>query len=371
MQSVRAVAITLYDTARFLVEPISARDVLAPEELAQDTLACQRAHKAFTSAAGVPQNGGATLLEESLSVLGGAPVARTLDALDAMSVLPASRFTSKLKAVAALAAARLYAAESMSYRSAGSGIDWVAGREGGATLQDAMRALPVEFVVTRRYAYENLSDATDRLLGELRAANPYLRVIIRDSRPRAAADRKTIAQTVLDRCGGGTGGLSLGALSDAHFPALVGRHAGDPETARPDWVLGQEQMAAESAKLLAARVLTLLRAIDEPLPDDAMEELLDFIIQVYALDSSVVRTVQLLKRRGIEKAKVQCDLTSLHAAEATVAIRNTGRRLLRRYTSASAARDLVSGMSIVSGRDLDGTSERVVAHYIEAGLERN
>ncbi len=364
-------ATTPYDTARFLIEPINARKILAPEELDHDPQTRSRAHEAFTAAAGVPQpSAGSSLLEEILSSLGGAPVARTYDALESMSVLPSARFTTKLKAVAAMSASRLYAAESMAYRTAGGVLEWMSGYDGLADLQSALRALPVEYVVTRRYAFENLTAATDRLLEELRKANPYLRILIRDSRPRTASDRRAIAQTVLDRCEAGEQGPGLGGLSPAHFPALAVRRDGSPGHERPDWILGQEQMAVESAKLLGARILTLLRAVDRPLPDEIMEQLLDFMIQIYALDSTVVRTVQLLKGRGIEKAKVQCDLTALHAAEATAAIRNTGRRLLRRYTSAGGTRDLVAGLSIISGRDLDGTSDRVVAHFVEAELAR-
>lgn len=371
VQENSTVATQPYDTARFLIEPINARKILAPEELDHDPQTRTRAHEAFASAPGVPQpDTGASLLEELLSSLGGAPVARTHDALEAMSVLPSTRFTSKLKAVAAMAASRLYAAESMAYRTAGGILEGIGSRPTLIDLQTALRALPVEYVVTRRYAFENLTAATDRLLEELRKANPYLRILLRDARPRTAADRGAIAQMVLDRCEAGGQGSGLAALSPEQFPALAVRRDGSPGHERPDWILGQEQMAVESAKLLGARVLTLLRAVDHPLPEEINERLLDLMIQIYALDSSVVRTVQLLKARGIEKAKVQCDLTALHAAEATAAIRNTGRRLLRHYTGPGGTRDLIAGLSIISGRDLDGTSDRVVAHFVEAGLAR-
>lgn len=359
-----------YATAMFLTEAVGARNVLTPEDFEHDPAMRARVHAAFAREAGRPQNGTSqTPIEETLAVLGGGPVHRITGALEAVSVVPSHRVTPGLKSAAAAAAARLYAAESMAFRAAGVVLEWLA--RGPATLDTsvALRAFPVEYAIARRFCYEDLTDGADDLLDELRQANPYLRVVLRDQRPSVSVDRRTVAELLLARCMDGE--LPFQRIDVDAFPVLIGRVSSkDPHANQPDWYLGHEQMAAESAKVVAARLLVLLQRQREVLDAIFLNRLVDFILELYALDSAVVRAVQLLNRRGIEKAKLQYDLATMYVGTSITRLRVTAKRLLETLTSASATSDILSSLTVPAAADMESTVERVVRHLVSSEASR-
>jgi len=95
--------------------------------------------------------------------------------------------------------------------------------------------------------------------------------------------------------------------------------------------LAAEVAAVEAAKRLTAHVAGLLlerQAAELARKQQHLELLSDLICEVYALDSSVARTLKLIRARGIEGAVLEIDLTKVIAARCSDEIFAAARRLM-------------------------------------------
>ncbi len=359
-----------YRSGGFMIEPVGARDVLSPDSLDHDTQTRDAAMSAYHQRPGQPvlYDEYFTGLEEVLATLGATPIGRAFDAVEALALVPTKRVSTELKSSAAITAARLYAAESMAFRTAGLVLELL----GEADVQTAVSEYPVEYAAVKRYAFEDVSNAADDLVEDLRGVNPYTRVVLRDTQPFMSVDRLSLAQQVLEHCLQTR--LDYPVVGVDTFPVLVGRIAARSEesTAPPDWIMGHEQVVAESAKVLASQLLALVEdAAEEARNIDAgfLSQFFDFAIQLYALDSAVTRTVQLLNRRGIEKAKIHCDLTSLLVTHTVTRLRVAGKQLLKRVAPSATGSDLFGDMTTSEFLDVERANDRVFTHFVETSWD--
>jgi alkylation response protein AidB-like acyl-CoA dehydrogenase len=113
------------------------------------------------------------------------------------------------------------------------------------------------------------------------------------------------------------------ALSEPETPTPPGKEA-DPE-------LSFERFMTQQAKQLV--VYTANQAIQKHMADlreqqEILLDLADMIIHLYAMDSTVTRTLQLVTRDGLEAAELQRAATRLQASDSFGQIRTLAERLL-------------------------------------------
>ena len=78
----------------------------------------------------------------------------------------------------------------------------------------------------------------------------------------------------------------------------------------------------------------------------AMLGIADLVMEAYACDSALARTMQIAKEKGPDKAKIAIALTKLYLAESLDQIRATGRRLI---ANSSAADQVAKNVAIFDG----------------------
>lgn len=113
------------------------------------------------------------------------------------------------------------------------------------------------------------------------------------------------------------------ALSEPEMPTPPGKDA-DPE-------LSFERFMTKQANKLV--VYTANQAIQKHMADlreqqEILIDLADMIIQLYAMDSTVTRTLQLVERDGLDAAELQRAATRLQTSRSYGEIRNIAERLL-------------------------------------------
>ncbi|MFP4598607.1 MAG: acyl-CoA dehydrogenase family protein [Persicimonas sp.] len=113
------------------------------------------------------------------------------------------------------------------------------------------------------------------------------------------------------------------ALSEPEMPTPPGKEA--------DAQLSFERFMTKQAKQLV--VYTANQAIQKHMADlreqqEILLDLADMIIHLYAMDSTVTRTLQLIERDGLEAAKLHRAATRLQASDSFAEIRRLAERLL-------------------------------------------
>jgi alkylation response protein AidB-like acyl-CoA dehydrogenase len=244
-------------------------------------------------------------------------------------------------------AARIYAADSVSYRTAGlldAAIEQL-DLDSPSYWQQVQRTIEeyaIEQSILKVYGSEALDFVVDEALQmyggygfieEYPIARHY-----RDSRINRIFEgtneinRLLIPGTLVKR-------VMTGALPLLDYIQHVRAELAEGGFRVPDHSpLAAEVEAVEAAKRLTAHIAGILletQAAELANKQQHLELLSDLIIDVYALDSAVARTLKLIRRRGVEGAVLEIDLTRVVAAECTERLYATARRLLANDTPAA------------------------------------
>jgi hypothetical protein len=89
----------------------------------------------------------------------------------------------------------------------------------------------------------------------------------------------------------------------------------------------------ELTQLKAAKAMTLasINAVNRFYGDNARNEqeliahIADMVMDVYAMESSLLRTQRILTDRGIEQSRVQADITRVFARDGAIRVENAAR----------------------------------------------
>ncbi len=235
-------------------------------------------------------------------------------------------------------AARLYAAESMAYRTAGL-IDAKMAQPGGAQSSDAPRDIEeyaVECSILKVYGSEMLSLVADELIATMGGygyveeypAERYYR----DARiNRIFEGTNEINRLII------TGWLMKRAMN-GKLPLLAAiKRVMDDLTAPPNFDSGSGEsgyLAREAAALDAVKKMTLFAAgvasqrfmttLEEQ--QEIMADLADMIIHAFALESALLRARKMASRHGAAQAAAA--MTGLVADEAIALVEQLARRVL-------------------------------------------
>ncbi|HXQ22745.1 MAG TPA: acyl-CoA dehydrogenase family protein [Candidatus Acidoferrales bacterium] len=236
--------------------------------------------------------------------------------------------------------ARIYAAESMSYRTSGlldAAVEAIdpASDTYWQQVQRAIEEYAIEQSILKVYGSEALGYAADEALqmyGGYGYTEEYpLARHYRDARINRIFEgtneinRLLIPGTLVKR-------VMSGALPlmDYIQQARVELAAGGAAVADRG-PLAAEVQAVEAAKRLTAHIAGLLlerHAATLAQKQQHLELLSNMICEVYALDSSVARTLKLIRQRGIEGTVLEIDLTRVVAARCTDEIAAAARQLV-------------------------------------------
>jgi alkylation response protein AidB-like acyl-CoA dehydrogenase len=236
--------------------------------------------------------------------------------------------------------ARIYAAESMSYRTAGlidAAVDAL-DRSADAYWQHVPRAIEeyaIEQSILKVYGSETLDFVVDEALQmyggygfieEYPLARQY-----RDSRINRIFEgtneinRLLIPGMLVKR-------VMAGALPLFDYIQQVRADMGSRSRgATESHPLAAELQALEAAKHLTAHVAGLLlegHAAELAHKQQHLELLSNMICEVYALDSALGRTLKIIGQRGVEGAVFETDLTRVVAAACADALFASARRLI-------------------------------------------
>lgn len=247
-------------------------------------------------------------------------------------------------------AIRIYAADALSYRTAGLIDARIArlikddsGFEG--SMLKAIEEYALEQSIVKVFGAETLYFVVDealQMLGGYGIVADYppqrRRLDLRVNRVFEGANeinRLLIPTTVMKMVA--TQGLPL---LDFVQQVEVELADGNGHHAPADATLAREIDAVAQAKKLVAYTTRLLLQ-REPTEIDRkqlhLETLADMIIDLYAMESAVARTAKLVRRRGEEKVKFESDLTATFLADATERLGANARRL---FGNDTAGRDL-------------------------------
>jgi alkylation response protein AidB-like acyl-CoA dehydrogenase len=236
----------------------------------------------------------------------------------------------------ALSAARLYAAESMAYRTAGMIDARIAGIP-DADVPKAMGEYAVECSILKVYGSEMLSFVADELLATMGGYGyveeyPAER-LYRDARiNRIFEGTNEINRLII------TGWLMKQAMA-GKLPLLAAiKRIMDEVTEPPSFDSGSgsdEPLAREAAALATVRKIALfaagvasqryMMALEEQ--QEIMADLADIISQIFALESSLLRA-QKLAGAGRGSAQVAAAMTGLIAEETMALAEQAARRVL-------------------------------------------
>jgi len=236
--------------------------------------------------------------------------------------------------------AAIYTAESMSFRTTGlldAAIDRL---DAGAPtywqqVQKVIEEYAIEQSILKVYGSEVLDFVVDEALqmyGGYGFIEEYpLARMYRDSRINRIFEgtneinRLLIPGTLVKRVMGG--GLPLLDYIQHVRAELAGGVDRVPDSSP----LAAETASLEAAKALTAHVAGLLlerQAAELAKKQQHLELLSNMICEVYALDSTVARTLKLIRQRGVEGAVPEIDLTRVATAHCTEAITAAARRLV-------------------------------------------
>jgi alkylation response protein AidB-like acyl-CoA dehydrogenase len=239
-------------------------------------------------------------------------------------------------------ATRIYVADSMSYRTAGlmdaaaAAIDLTAPDANRRLIQEAIEEYTIEASILKVFGTETLDFVADealQILGGYGFTADYpVERHYRDSRINRIFEgtneinRLIIPATLVKRIGSG-------GLPYADFIQQVEREIAD-RAAWPvatDGPLRREIRAAEVAKRVIAYIAHLLieRSLDS-LRDKQqhLEILANMIIEAYAMDSVVNRTLLLQGRGTAEDNALRLDMTNVYVASANERVIDGARRIL-------------------------------------------
>jgi alkylation response protein AidB-like acyl-CoA dehydrogenase len=236
--------------------------------------------------------------------------------------------------------ARIYAAESIAYRTAGLLDGAIEALDPAAEthwqqVQRAVEEYTIEQSILKVYGSETLDFVVDEALqmyGGYGYTEEYpMARYYRDARINRIFEgtneinRLLIPATLVKR-------VMTGALPLLDFVAHVRAElAQGPALACGDGPLAPEAEAAEAAKRLTAHIAGLLlerQAAELAHKQQHLELLSNMICEVYALDSTVARTLKLIHQRGADGAAHEIDLTRVVAARCTDEISMAARRLV-------------------------------------------
>ncbi|MFI5395509.1 MAG: acyl-CoA dehydrogenase family protein [Candidatus Binatia bacterium] len=236
--------------------------------------------------------------------------------------------------------ARIYAADSVSYRTAGL-IDAAIHQldPTAATywqqVQRAVEEYAIEQSILKVYGSEALDFVVDEALqiyGGYGFIEEYpLARHYRDSRINRIFEgtneinRLLIPGTLVKR-------VMTGALPLFDYIQQVRTELADgglPPVG--DGSLAAEVEAVEAAKRLTAHVAGILlegQAAELAQKQQHLELLSNMVLEVYALDSAMARTLKLIRLRGVEGAVLEIDLSRILAARCSDEVLTTARRLI-------------------------------------------
>jgi len=281
--------------------------------------------------------------------------------------------------------ARIYAAESMSFRTAGlldAAIEHLdaAAPQHWTAVQRAIEEYAIEQSILKVYGSEVLAFVVDEALqmyGGYGFIEEYpLARFYRDARINRIFEgtneinRLLVPATLMKRAMGG----AL-PLFDAIQEARAGL-AGSAARPRTDGPLGAELAAVEAAKRLTVHIAGLLferHASNLAQQQQHLELLSNMICEVFACDSAVARTLKIVRQRGVEGAVFEIDLARLVMDHCTGEIYAAARRLvaadgaegevMQRLQEVSRLSSYVPfGLLTTKGR----VAERVVGMYAPA-----
>jgi alkylation response protein AidB-like acyl-CoA dehydrogenase len=239
-------------------------------------------------------------------------------------------------------AARIYVADSMSYRTAGlmdaaaAAIDHAAPDAPARLVAEAVEEYTIEASIMKVFGTETLDFVADESLQVLGGygftADYPVERHYRDSRINRIFEgtneinRLIVPATVMKRVG-------QGRLAYTDFFQQVEREIADPGAfpVPPAGPLEREHRAAEVAKRVIAYVVRVLVERDLASLKDKqqhLEILANMIIDLYAMDSVVNRTRIHTGRGGAEDDALRLDMTRMFVASANERVFDGARRLL-------------------------------------------
>jgi len=236
--------------------------------------------------------------------------------------------------------AAIYTAESMSFRTTGL-LDAAIDRLDPSAptywqqVQRAIEEYAIEQSILKVYGSEVLDFVVDEALqmyGGYGFTEEYpLARFYRDSRINRIFEgtneinRLLIPGTLVKR-------VMAGGLPLLDYVQHVRAELAGGSTRVPDsGPLAAETAALEAAKSLTAHVAGLLlerQAAELAKKQQHLELLSNMICEVYALDSTIGRTLKLIRQRGVEGAVFEIDLTRVTTAYCTDRIHAAARRLV-------------------------------------------
>jgi hypothetical protein len=143
-----------------------------------------------------------------------------------------------------------------------------------------------------------------------------------------------------------------------------------------DGPLAAEVDAVEAAKRLTAHVAGILlegQAAELAQKQQHLDLLSNMILEVYALDSAIARTLKLIRRRGVEGAVLEIGLSRILAARCSDELLATARRLIANDNTGDDLSQRLREISLLSPYIPRGVldtkarvAERVTAMYAPA-----
>jgi alkylation response protein AidB-like acyl-CoA dehydrogenase len=278
--------------------------------------------------------------------------------------------------------AAIYAAESMSFRTTGlldAAIDQLdaSAPTYWSQVQRAIEEYAIEQSILKVYGSETLDFVVDEALqmyGGYGFIEEYpLARYYRDSRINRIFEgtneinRLLIPGTLVKR-------MMAGALPLLDFVQHARAELAAPSSRPSDTgPLAAEIEALDAAKYLTAHIAGLLlerQAAELAKKQQHLELLSNMICEVYALDSTIGRTLKLIRQRGVEGAVVEIDLTRLTTAHCTDEIYAAARRLVANdATEAEMPERLreIARLSPYVPRGILDAKTRVAQRVIEGG----
>jgi alkylation response protein AidB-like acyl-CoA dehydrogenase len=280
-------------------------------------------------------------------------------------------------------ATRLYAAESVGYRTAGLLDAGIAAIEGtGDARDEAVRAVLEEYTVecsiVKVFGSECLDFVADeamQILGGYGFLKDYpIERHYRDSRINRIFEgtneinRLIIPATVMKRAG-------QGRLDYFGYVGRVKESLGaPPEIDATEGPLAEDVAAVEQAKRIVAWTTDLL--VQRNLKDLAnqqqhLEILANMVIDVFAGASVVARTRKLLRAEGAEAVANELDLTRIFVASANERIADGARRLIANELAGDELREafaIVDGLAVFLPIATIATKTRLAERIAEGNV---
>jgi alkylation response protein AidB-like acyl-CoA dehydrogenase len=256
-------------------------------------------------------------------------------------------------------AVRIYVADAASYRTAGLIDARIARIESGVADYDrqvikAIEEYTIEQSIVKVFGTETLDFVADEALQMLGGygfvADYPLERQYRDSRINRIFEgtneinRLLIPATMMKRVM--TQGLPMLEFMQEVDADLA---SGNGHTEPVDHTLFHEVHAVNQAKRLVAYTTKLLMQ-REPAEIGRkqmhLERFADMIIDLYAMESTVVRTAKMIRRRGEDKAKLEQDMVAVFLADATERLAANARMLFGNDTDGT---DLERHLQVIAG----------------------